>query len=182
MKTSLNVGNVTLVLRQPHGASEPQLLLGLKRPKDKRDGKRKRERIGKGKWVPPGGGTEAEDKSQKHSAQRELLQETGILLPLSSFRKMGTLKGYLDGSAIPTWLVHIYCADVHDSCQFVTNEEYTTMSWFPTSKLPFDEMLEGDRKWIPRIINNEKLSIKIVANGNADKASSVIIQQIRSFN
>ena len=157
--------------------------MGHKRPKGKKDAKRKRKRIGIGRWVPPGGATESNDKSQKHAAQRELRQETGLVFPLKSFQKGGVLRGYINSTDMPTWLVHIYLVDASAAKQtFVPNEEYVEMRWFPLSELPFEKMLQGDRDWLPKIVKGQKLSIRIVANENADKAFSIVIEPISSFN
>lgn len=183
MKIATHIGNVTIVLDRPHGQNNPLILMGHKRPKEKKDEKRKRKRIGADRWVPPGGATENDDTSQKHAAQRELRQETGLDFPLKSFRKVGVLRGYINSTDIPTWLVHIYMVDASVKEQVcVPNEEYVEMRWFPLSKLPFEKMLQGDRNWLPKIARGQKLSIRIVANENADKAFSINIRPINSFN
>lgn len=183
MATAAHTGNVIIVLDKPVGKSNPSILLGRKRPKKDNGAKRKRKRIGVGRWVPPGGATEYADKSQKHAAQRELRQETGLVLPLKSFEKVGILKGYTDLSGSMTWLVHIYLVNAGKNWQsFVPNEEYFEMKWFQLSKLPFDKMLEGDREWLPKIARGKKLSIKLVSNPNADKAFSIDVREVRSFN
>ncbi|MFA6315331.1 MAG: NUDIX domain-containing protein [Candidatus Paceibacterota bacterium] len=183
MKIATHIGNVTIVLDRTLGQDDPQILIGLKKPKGKKDGKRKRKRIGVGRWVPPGGATENDDKSQKHAAQRELRQETGLDFPLKLFQKVGVLRGYINSTDIPTWLVHIYLVDASEREKtFVPNEEYVEMRWFKLSKLPFEKMLQGDRNWLPKIAKGQKLSIRIVANENADRAFSIDIRPIHSFN
>ena len=183
MKT--HIGNVVLILNRPANGSNPSILMGRKRPSKKSDQKRKRKKVGSGKWVPPGGGTELTDKSQKHAAQREILQETGLFFPLSGFKKVGTLKGYLDRSSAPLWLVHLYMviADKQASqSTFVPNEEYVDMRWFPLSDLPFADMLPGDRDWIPRLIQGEKLSVKLFFEGQARDLVSKEIRSILALN
>lgn len=183
MKTATHIGNAVLILKRSVGHHESSVLMGLKRPKDKRDDKRKRRRIGIGLWVPPGGGTEKNDISQKHGAQREVYQETGLKFPLRAFRKAGILKGYLDSTGVPTWLVHLYVIDFGNLDRpIVHNEEYIEMRWFPLSKLPFGKMLQGDREWLPRIVRGEKLFIKLRENGGSEKDFSITIVSIKSFN
>lgn len=182
MKTATHVGNVIIVLDRSISRNNPRILLGCKRPKEENDERRKRKRIGIDSWVPPGGATEDDDKSQKHAAQRELYQETGLVFPLNLFRKVGVLRGYTKSIDLPTWLVHIYLVDASEKTQaFVPNEEYVEMRWFLLSELPFEKMLQGDRDWLPKIAKGQKLSIKIIANENGDKAFSVV-RPIGSFN
>ena len=179
MKIKTHIGNVAVILNSPVGKPENSLLLGLKRPKNKSDNKRKRRRIGIGRWVLPGGVTKCSDKSQKHAVQREVCEETGLLFPLQSFRKAGVLRGYINSPDTPQWLVHIYLViDLTGRTITPNKKEYTAMKWFPLSKLPFDKMLQGDREWLPRIARGEKLSIKIRANENADKAFSIDIRPV----
>jgi len=183
MKTKTNIGNVTLVLARNGDISEKSLLLGLKRPKKKSDDKRKRKKVGSGRWVPPGGGTEPADKSQKHSARREVFEEIGLRFPLASFKRRGTLWGYETPSKTPIWKVYLYVVWAKGlPTKTVPNEEYVAVKWFPVKKLPFGKMLTGDRKWIPRLIRGDKLSIRITFHDDEGKVSSCVIKRIRSFN
>jgi 8-oxo-dGTP pyrophosphatase MutT (NUDIX family) len=181
MKTAKHIGNVTLVLDR-NGASK-RLLLVLKPPKSKADAKRKRKRVGAGLWVPPGGGTEAFDKSQKHAAQRELREETALQYPLRSFQKVGVLKGYNGSADELLWLVHLYLVIKNSDKQHpVAGDNVLKLKWFPTSRLPFKRMLTGDRDWIPRIIKGDKLMIQIVFNKDESDVKSKLVKRIRSFN
>jgi 8-oxo-dGTP pyrophosphatase MutT (NUDIX family) len=183
MKTKpKNIGNVTLVLDTASHANR-RLLLVLKAPKDKADAKRKRKRVGAGRWVPPGGGTEPFDKSQKHAAQRELREETKLRFPLKVFRKVGVLEGYNGSADELLWLVHLYLIVVNGIKQrIVPGHKLLESRWFPISRLPFRQMLTGDRDWIPRIINGEKLVIKIVFDKDESNVKSKAVKPIRSFN
>ncbi|MDE1974971.1 MAG: NUDIX domain-containing protein [Patescibacteria group bacterium] len=182
MKAPRHIGNVTLVLKSD-GPSK-RLLLVLKPPKSKADDKRKRKRVGAGLWVPPGGGTEPTDKSQKHSAQRELLEETGLRYPIKNFRKVGVLKGFNGSENDLLWLVHLYLLvkPSSDAQQPIPGDNVIKAKWFPTSSLPFKRMLTGDRDWIPRIVNGEMLSIMIVFNENGSDVRSKSVKPVRSFN
>lgn len=183
MKTKTHIGNVTLVLNGGIGNCGKLLLLGLKRPKKESDDKRKRKKVGSGRWVPPGGGTESSDKSQKHSARREVFEEMGLHFPLASFKRMGTLWGYEASSKAPIWKVYLYVVEAKGlPSKIVPNEEYLIVKWFPIKKLPFGKMLTGDRKWIPRLIRGDKLSIRITFHDDEGKVSSCVIKRICSFN
>jgi 8-oxo-dGTP diphosphatase len=183
MKTQTHIGNVILVVKKQDGSKTPLLLLGKKRPKKKADAKRKRKKVGSGKQVPPGGGREPIDKSQKHGAQRELSQESGLSFPLRAFKKMGTLRGYIVPSKTPIWLVHLYSVDAgHLEQKLVPNEEFSEMGWFPVNKLPFKEMLTGDRTWMPRMLKGEKLSIRIGFDRTTDRMLWCVVKTIKSFN
>lgn len=184
MKTPQHTGNVTIVLRRPADRKPVHILLGLKPPRNKSDARRKRKRIGCNLWVPPGGGTESYDKSQKHAARRELEEETNLRFPLSAFRKVGVLKGYNGSVEKLLWLVHIYLVTTTDNPHQdpVPGQGLLELRWFAKSNLPFDRMLTGDRYWIPRIIAGKKLKIKIVFREDESDVMAIIVKIIRSFN
>lgn len=160
-----NIGNIILVVRDPGNWLNTKLLLGLKKPKDKADAKRKRKRVGIDKWTPPGGGTEEFDKNQKHAAQRELREETSLRFPLWAFKKVGTLEGFINDE--PEWLVHLYLINTHGNCpRPVAGQGYDKIGWFKMTRLPFSRMLEGDRHWIPPIIQGNRARIKLFFIGD----------------
>jgi len=76
MKT--NIGNLVIVLDKPFGDPTGRILLGCKHEKNESDERRKRERVGIGKYVPCGGGLKPSDLSHKHGARRELFEEHKI--------------------------------------------------------------------------------------------------------
>ena len=120
-----HVANVTLILDGQIDDRNRKLLLGLKRPKNQADEKRKRKKVGSGLFVPPGGGVKPSDKSQRHGAQREVFEETGFRFPLKDFKKVGTLRGYMDSYQKPLWLVHLYLVTTGRSDLRVSpNEEF----------------------------------------------------------
>jgi 8-oxo-dGTP pyrophosphatase MutT (NUDIX family) len=158
MKT--HVGNITLTIRNKSGST--QLLLGLKKRKKKNRKGGGGKVVGRGRWVPPGGGKEDSDKSHIHGAQRELQEETGIRLPLHAFRRCGTLIGYFEKETTPRWKVFIYIAKIDSKTNFrIESEAYEKMNWFNTGDLPLSQMIESDREWMPRMLKGEKLTIII---------------------
>lgn len=178
-----HVGNLVIVLDRPPGKNYLRILLGKKKPRQKEDGTRKRKRIGIGCWVPPGGGTEEIDKSQKHSAQRELGQEFGIRLPLRHFRKVAILRGYVRPEKTPRWFVHTYLVVIGKNTKIsISKKEYSLVWWHPIWRLPFNKMLPGDRAWIPRLVRGEKLSITSMSDSYEQTDPVVTVKTIRSFN
>jgi len=177
-----HIGNVVLIVGKPAGCRTTQLLMGKKRPKKKDDQNRKRKKIGSNCWVPPGGGTESYDKSQKHAAQREILQETGLSFPLKSFKKVGVLRGFISSQTEPLWIVHLYLVVEKFNRLFVFGEEYVDMKWFPVTKLPFRHMLPGDIYWIPRLIKGEMLAVDLCFKDEVGVLESKDIRAIDSFN
>jgi 8-oxo-dGTP pyrophosphatase MutT (NUDIX family) len=178
MNAHTHIGNITLILDGPVGGQNTCILLGTKRPKQKADERRKRKKVGSGYMVPPGGATKPSDKSQKHAAQREVREETGLTFPLAAFKKVAILRGYFDEGA-PTWLVHIYMvSDIMVPQPVKPNEEFQNMGWYLIYDPPFGSMMSGDLLWLPQLLKGQKLSIRLRFAGDTDKVVSHTLQPL----
>lgn len=120
----------------------------------RRDGEvlliRKKRGHGAGKINGPGGKVEP-GETPLDSAVRETMEETGIRVLDPVLR--GRFK-FVDLSA-PQWLGYIYTAATFEGTPVETAEG--DPAWYPIGGLPFDEMWEDDRYWLPRVLAGENL-------------------------
>lgn len=125
-------------------------------------GKRKSKTYATDKWNGFGGKQE-EGETLEETAVRELYEESGIKMPISELEKVAELK-YEEPDK--DWFVCVYLINDYDGVNPVETEEMIP-KWFNIEKLPFDEMWENDRLWLPRVLNGEKLEgvIKNDLNG-----------------
>ncbi len=111
---------------------------------------KKKRGLGKGKWNGPGGKVDdAEDI--EFAASREVLEEIGIV-PDSPV-KVGELEFYIDGKDEIDWHVFVFVADEYDGIE--KESEEAVPKWFPTNKIPYDEMWTDDRIWMPLMLERK---------------------------
>jgi 8-oxo-dGTP pyrophosphatase MutT (NUDIX family) len=172
MKTKpQTVGNITLVYDAPANARNRSMFLLLKKPGEETEIKRSRAVIAPGCWVPPGGATKKSDLSQMHSARREMEEETGWRRPLGAFRRIATLEGHVADqsksweTATFIWFAHIYEIVIPEALRAhfkIEEDKHLEGRWFPVSQLPFDQMIESDSLWLPRLTEGECLDIRLL--------------------
>ncbi|MBI4021686.1 MAG: 8-oxo-dGTP diphosphatase [Candidatus Aenigmarchaeota archaeon] len=109
--------------------------------------------FGAGKWNAPGGKIRP-GESPERAAVREVQEETG--LRVDGMEQMGVLN-FLekDGDAIGHFFtVHVFKVD-HFSGQPQESRE-GPLEWFTQDHLPYDQMWEDDRIWLPAMLRGEK--------------------------
>lgn len=174
-------GNIILAFDRDKNDAEARLYLVKKAPKDKKDDQRKRKRVGIGKWVPAGGGRKSSDNSAKAGARRELFEESGDRwkIPMGDFHKVGLLEGYDTEESLPQswenarlkWVVPIYETVIPEWLRddHRPSKGIVKTGWFSIRSLPWDEMIDGDRSWMPRLIKGECLHIKVLFDYRFEK-------------
>ena len=164
-----NVGTSVLVFDDYRINCRRRMFLGLKASGT--EGHQAGQQSSKGGWVPPGGHFEESDDNLVACAQRGLREETGWKLPLREFAKVGVLNLYLGQgrgnwkTAGHKWEVHVFYvimpAELID--KYKCGKEFIQVGWFPTNCLPFDRMMEGDKIWMPGLIDiNQHLKINLL--------------------
>jgi ADP-ribose pyrophosphatase YjhB (NUDIX family) len=141
---------------------KPRLLLGFKT-------KKLVEKLqeSEGFWMPPGGRLKRSDKSLKHCAQREVLEEVGLFVPLRSMTKVATLDVvHVDGKRFA--LVHVYMAtkEMWDKSGLIRNgREMKNTDFYPLSEVFSDsfKMLPRDKEWLHYcVVSNLCVRVRIV--------------------
>lgn len=141
---------------------EPRLLLGFKT-------KKLVEKLpeSEGFWMPPGGRLEEPDKTLKHCAQREILEETGLFVPLRSMAKVATLNVVRQNGERYAY-VHVYMVtkELWDKSDLVCNNgtEMKYIDFYPISKV-FSrkfKMLPCDKRWLKHAVEGTHVKVRIV--------------------
>lgn len=100
---------------------------------------------GEGRYVGPGGKVET-DESITEAVIRETHEETSIVV--ESVEKFGELEFYFADD--PFMRVHVFRTE---SFSGVAEEsEEASPVWLETDSLPYDEMWDADRHWLPLLI------------------------------
>jgi len=127
-----------------------------------RDGKilliEKKQGHGKGKWNGPGGKIEP-GESPEDAMVREVKEEVGI--DVKSYRLIGHIDFYSVNEE--DWEVFVY--RVEDFGGQPVETEEARPQWIDLSKIPYGEMWEDDRKWLPLVISGRPFEAKFWFEG-----------------
>lgn len=108
-----------------------------------------------GKWLWNGAGGKCEPGETIEEAMiRELQEETGLLTTIGDLENMGVLHFYFDQNS--DWNQDVNIFKIHNFSGKPIETEEMKPEWFDVSRIPYDEMWEDDRIWIPRMLAGEK--------------------------
>ena len=104
-------------------------------------------RFGGGFWNAPGGKI-IDGESPEQAAAREVQEETS--LTVRDLADHGTLTFFLRGIDEPDIHVRIFVAGGFEGTVEANDEG--PLEWIPDDALPYDEMWEDDRLWVPHVL------------------------------
>ena len=120
---------------------------------------RKKRGLGAGKINGPGGRLEA-DESPLEAARREVHEE--LRITPSGVRRAGELHfQFLDGYSIH---VDVFRATAWEGEP--TETEEAAPLWFGLDEIPYEQMWEDDRLWIPLMLEERPFSGRFVFDGD----------------
>lgn len=120
---------------------------------------RKKRGLGAGKMSGPGGRIEP-GETPRECAARETREETGLEVVCLEERGEVSFQ-FADGYSIH---VHIFLAPAWRGRAVETDE--AVPGWYPLGALPFDEMWEDDRLWLPLLLEGQSFSGRFLFDGD----------------
>lgn len=122
----------------------------------------KKKGLGVGKWNGVGGKLDLEkgDRSIVDAAIREAEEEIGV--KIKDLEKVAVLSFYSPPAA-DQWedqCAHVFL--VRDWQGEPKESEEMSPKWFKVKKIPYGEMWEDDRYWLPQVLEGKKLKAKFV--------------------
>jgi 8-oxo-dGTP pyrophosphatase MutT (NUDIX family) len=109
-------------------------------------------RFGGGFWNAPGGKMEKGETAEE-AARREVKEETG--LDVVSLKKIGDNDFFFgEQKTRPDWSVEVFVSN--DFSGTITESDEGRLEWFPEEKLPFDQMWQDDRYWLPLLVEERR--------------------------
>ncbi|MCD6275467.1 MAG: 8-oxo-dGTP diphosphatase [Thermoplasmata archaeon] len=130
-----------------------------------RDGKillnYKKRGHGKGKWNGFGGKIE-KGETPEECAYRETMEEGEV--KLKSLHHMGKIEFYnVNGE---DWLVHVFRGEIDGEPR---ESEESIPRWFSIGEIPYENMWEDDRYWLPLLLNHLRFHAKFYFSGERMK-------------
>lgn len=114
---------------------------------------------GVGKWNGYGGKLN-ENETVEQAMVRELLEESGLLAHKFEKRGIITFDDQNNGDIIEMHIFRVF----EFGGNLVETEEMSP-KWFELNKIPYEEMWESDRKWLPMYFDNKKFIGNVKVNG-----------------
>lgn len=120
---------------------------------------RKKRGLGAGKINGPGGKLDP-GETPRECAIREVEEE--LRITPADLHERGELRfQFADGYSIH---VHVYVAHNYSGIPQETDEAVPL--WFPVDEIPYDEMWEDDRIWLPQVLNRQTVSGRFIFEGD----------------
>ena len=129
---------------------------------------RKMKKIGAGLWNGYGGKPEPKDISIRHTACRELYEESGmgIITEPDHLIEVADIDFYKNKASIADFSVVFYISYLW-SGEAGDTEEMKDPTWFTLDDIPYGEMLPADRDFMPKILD------KIINTDSLDKNKEI---------
>lgn len=121
---------------------------------------RKKRGLGAGKVNAPGGRIDP-GETPAQTAVREVEEELGVT-PLAVEERGQLSFQFVDGLALHC---HVFVAFAHAG-EAVETEEAVPL-WTPLDRLPYDQMWEDDRVWLPELLAGRRFALRAVFDGEA---------------
>ena len=114
----------------------------------------KKRGVGEGLYNGPGGKIEEQDDSPREAAIREVKEE--VKLEVENLEKVGELEFYFGDTNF--MYVHAFKTTEHSGEPEETEE--ARPEWFPIDDMPYDQMWDDDRFWMPKMFDGKHIKAK----------------------
>jgi len=139
----------TLCLLIKENQGEKEVLLAMKK-----------RGFGKGKWNGVGGKVDSKkgDTDITETAPREVEEEIGV--KIEKMEKVAVLSFYFPHKKEWNQDVHVFL--VKNWQGEPRESEEMLPKWFKIKEVPFEEMWDDDKYWLPKILEGKKLKAKFI--------------------
>lgn len=142
---------------------------------------RKKRGFGVGKLNGYGGKLNG-GETVEEAAVRELNEEAGVFVNESQLEKVGKIEFYFPpGEKADKYnqRVHIYI--IRNWVGSPRESEEMTVEKFPLSGIPYDEMWETDRHWMPVVLSGKRIIGRIDFNDDCETTKKFDYREVEGF-
>ena len=137
---------------------------------------KKKRKIGVGKWNGYGGKVE-EGEDMVASLVREFKEESDLDIDANACIPLGYMDFHFQDTDSSPLRAYVYRIDDFDGHPKET-EEMGEPKEFKLDEIPYDEMMVGDDKFMPYVVNSKSFTGEIYFSNNGDELKSFKIQEI----
>ncbi len=141
---------------------------------------RKKRGFGEGK-INGFGGKVQDGESIEEAALRELFEETGIKARLENLKKVGVIDFYFPPEKAEKWNQRGHIYFIFDWVGEPTESEEMTIENFSFDEIPYGEMWDDDKHWLPKIIAGKKIKAKFEFGEDSNTTKSFEIIEVDGF-
>ncbi|MDA3837002.1 MAG: 8-oxo-dGTP diphosphatase [Nanoarchaeota archaeon] len=139
----------------------------------------KKRGFGEGKINGFGGKIEESDESIYHAAAREVSEECNLNIHTDYIVKYGEIDFYFPYKEDWNQKVHIFIAYQWEG-EPKESEEMSTV-WYRLKDIPFENMWDTDKNWMPYILNNKKIKATFHFKEDNNTTDRFNIEEVESF-
>lgn len=99
------------------------------------------------------GGKAKDGESIEEATVRETKEEIDVDVNIADLKKAGEIEFRFEGKEEWNQLVHVYTTDIWSGDP--TESEEMKPYWYPVEDMPYQEMWEDDKYWLPKVLNGE---------------------------
>lgn len=120
--------------------------------------------VGEGKWKGLSGKLLPGERPSEGTA-REAFEESG--LSVSRLVRHGVIRCCFGGRENPDWIVYVFSTDSFEGDMRPSPEG--VLKWFPLEEIPYGEMWEDNRHWLPLVLGGKRFKCEFQYNEEGSK-------------
>jgi ADP-ribose pyrophosphatase YjhB (NUDIX family) len=119
----------------------------------------KKRRFGEWKWNGPGGKVDIGETIEE-CMQRETFEEFGISINTQTMKKVWVFDWINKANEDQNHIVNIFLITEFTGTPVETEE--MKPEWFSLDTIPYHQMWEDDKTWLPRVLNGEYIEYEFI--------------------